>query len=699
MSITGIKEFTSRQLCMVDSTFLDMFDFKLVSGNRATALIKPNSIVFTESAAKKLFGNENPIGKTIARYGNDTILLTVTGLLKNIPPNSHMQFDALVSFSTIFRPQMMENWGGNWLVTYLELAPNADIAAMEKKFPAYLKRHMSEDNWKHYELFLQPLKAVHSGSTNITHDYVNFQKFDKRYTYIFSIIGIIILVIACINFMNLSTARSAERAKEVGIRKSVGAERTQLAIQFIGESVLLSFIALILAVILAKLFLPYVINLSQRKLELPLFSNVPLLLAIMGGTVLVGFISGIYPAAYLSSFQPVKVLKGSIQSGRNKSTLRNVLVVGQFTGAIFLIIATTFAVRQLRFMQSKDPGFNKDQVMIIPLNNKSNEKFAPLKKELLNNTLITGVTGAQQKLGNNLHQTGVVFHGNGPARELTSSQVIVDPDYLEVYKIPLIAGRNFSDDYASDNAKAYIVNESLAKELLKDDPKAPLSSLLGRNFGFGGMDSAGQIVGVSKDFNFNSLHHKIETLCIFNQSDWGFGEMAIRINGQKAKETISFVESAWKKMVPDTPFEYSFLDEHFAELYKADSQVSKVVAVLAILAIIISCLGLFGLASYSAERKVKEIGIRKVLGASVQNITMLLSGNFLKLVLLSNLIAIPLAWWSINKWLQDFAYRIDITWWVFALAALIALLIALFTVSFQAIKAAVANPVKSLRTE
>ena len=687
-------------ICWVDSTFLDIFDFKLISGNRATALQKPNSAVITEETAKKLFGSGNPVGKTIQRYSNDTINLIVTGVLKNVPPNSHMQFDALFSFNTIFRPQMANNWGGNWLVTYLDLAPNTNIAAMEKKFPAYLKQHMAEgDNWKHYELFLQPLKEVHSGSTNITHDYVNFQKFDKRYTYIFSIIGIIILVIACINFMNLSTARSAERAKEVGIRKSIGAERSQLALQFIGESVLLSFIALILAVILAKLFLPYVNNLSQRELELPLFSNLPLLLAIVGGTVFVGLISGIYPAAYLSSFQAVKVLKGSVQSGKNKSTLRNILVVGQFTGAIFLIIATTFAVKQLRFMQSKDPGFNKDQVMILPLNNKSNEKFSTIKKELLSSTLVTSVTGAQQQLGNNLHQTGVVFHGDGPARELTSSQVVVDPDYLEVYKIPLIAGRNFSNDYASDNAKTYIINESLARELLKSKPKAEYSSLLGRNFGFGGMDSAGQIIGVTKDFNFNSLHHKIETLCIFNQSDWGFGEMAIRINGQKAKETIALVESTWKKLVPDTPFEYSFLDEHFTELYKADSQVSKVVAALATLAIIISCLGLFGLASYSAERKVKEIGIRKVLGASVQNIVMLLSGNFLKLVLISNLIAIPLAWWAINKWLQDFAYRIDIVWWVFAFAAVIALFIALVTVSFQAIKAAVANPVKSLRTE
>lgn len=381
----------------VDSTFLDMFDFPLISGSRLTVLKKPNSILLTEESAKKLFGSADPIGQTIQRYSNDTINLTVTGILKNVPANSHMQFDGLISFSTIFRPEMMNNWGGNWLVTYLEFAPNANTAAMEKKFPAYLKRHMTEgDGWKFYELFLQPLSEVHSGSTNITHDYVNFQKFDTRYTYIFSVIGIIILIIACINFMNLSTARSAERAKEVGIRKSIGAERRQLALQFIGESVLLSFIALILGVLLAKLLLPYVNNLSQRELTLPIFSNISLLVIIIAGTIAVGLISGIYPAAYLSSFQPVKVLKGRMQAGNNKATLRNVLVVVQFSGAIFLIIATVFAVRQLSFMQKKDPGFNKDQVMILPLNNKTNEKYSTLKKELSASTLITGITGAQQ---------------------------------------------------------------------------------------------------------------------------------------------------------------------------------------------------------------------------------------------------------------------------------------------------------------
>lgn len=682
----------------VDSTFLQIFDFEVLRGDKNKILEKPNSIALTEESAKKLFGNEDPIGKTVTKYVGDTVVFTITGIMKDAPENSHLQFDGLASFSTIAGPRNMENWGGNWLVTYLDMQKGTDIASLEKKFPAYLKKYMAEnEGWKFYELFLQPIAEVHAGSTAITHDYINYKKFDKRYTYIFSIIAIVILIIACINFMNLSTARSAERAREVGIRKTVGAQRLQLAGQFLGESILLSLIALILAIIIVKLALPSITQLSQRELKLPL-TDLPLLLLIIAGTVVVGVIAGLYPAGYLSSFQPIRVLKGAISSGRGKSSFRNMLVVGQFTGAVLLIIGTVFAIRQLRYMQSKDPGFNRDQVMTLPLNRVTSGKYDALKQEMLTNAAITSVSASQQKLGNNLHQSGMIFHGDGPARELTSSQVVVDPDYLTLYKIPLIAGRNFTND-PKDNAKAYIVNETMAKELLKDQPVKTYESLIGKHYGFGGMDSAGFIAGVSKDFNFNSLHHKIETLSMFCQKDWGYSEVSVRINGAKAQAAIEHISTAWKKINADQPFEYSFLDEHFKELYDADRAVSKVVGILAGLAILISCLGLFGLASYSAERRVKEIGIRKVLGASVQNITAMLSRDFVRLVIISTLIAWPIAWFGVTRWLQDFAYRVPVSWWVFIMAAGIALLIALLTVSFQAIKAAVANPVKSLRTE
>jgi putative ABC transport system permease protein len=685
------------QVFAVDSTYLEMFDFKLLKGNRSTVLQKPNNILLTASAAQKIFGQEDPIGKTVTGYLRDTLNFTVTGILEDVPQNSQFQFDALFSFSSIIKPNMMDNWGGNWLNTYLELAPNTNIAAFEKKFPAYLKKYMANgDGWKFYELFLLPLNEVHSGATEVGLDYLNYQKFDKQYTNLFFIIALIVLAIACVNFMNLSTARSAERAREVGVRKSLGAHRWQLSIQFISESIILSLFALLLAIVIVELSLSSVNNLIRRNLEFPLFSSGSLLPALILATILTGVISGLYPAGYLSSFNPVRVLKGSIQTGKNKSLLRNVLVVAQFSSAIFLMIATLFVVKQLNFMQNRDTGFNRDQVVTIPLDNFTSRKFEVLKQDLLNNSLVSAVTGAQDQLGSHLDQSGIEYKGSGkPVRELTSTRLIVDHDYLNLYKISLAAGRNFSAE-PSANGREYIINESLARELLKDEPKAPVTSLLGGQFGF---DTVGTIVGIARDFNFNSLHNKIETMFMYNQKDWGYRTMSIKINGAKAKESIAFIKSTWQKNCADHPFEYQFLDEHFEEVYLADTQVSRVVGILATLAIIISCLGLFGLASYSAERRVKEVGIRKVLGASVGNIATMLSVDFLKYVLIAALIAWPLAWFSIYKWLQDYAYRVNMSWWIFLLAAVLALIIALVTISFQAIKAAMANPVKSLRSE
>ncbi|MFL5810656.1 MAG: ABC transporter permease [Flavisolibacter sp.] len=697
MQITyGEKRLYLPQVFIVDSTFLQIFDFELISGNRATALEKPNNIVLTEKTVHKLFGNENPIGKTITHYGEDTASFVVTGVLKDIPDNSQLQFDALFAFNTHNNADWMNNWGGNWLNTYLVLTPGTDVAALEKKFPAYLKKYMTNgDGWKNYELFLLPLKDVHAGATDIGLDYVNFQKFDKTYVNLFSVIALIVLLIACINFMNLSTARSAERAREVGVRKSIGAHRFQLALQFLSETVLLSLIALVLAVTLVKLCIPYVNELSQRQLSLPIFTDIRLWFYLIGATIILGIISGLYPAAYLSSFQPVKVLKGTLESGSNKGRLRNILVVTQFASAIFLMIATVFAVRQLNYMQDRDPGFQRDQIVTIPLDGNAREKYEVLKQELSNGALVNGVTAAQDVLGSHLDQSGIEFKGNGPLRQLTSTRLIVDPDYVDLFHLSLLYGKNFSKD-GSGNGKEYIINESLAKELLKDNPKEPLSSLIGKRFGF---DSLGTITGIARDFNFNSMHNKIETMFLFNNKDWSYSQMSVKINGKKAKEALAFIGSVWKKNFPDRPLEYQFLDEHFEELYKADMQVSRIVGILAFLAIIISCLGLFGLASYSAERRVKEVGIRKVMGASIQNIILLLSKNFIKLVFIANIIAWPLAWYALNKWLEDYAYRVNISWWVFLLSGLGAMLIAVVTISFQAIRAAVANPMKSLRNE
>ena len=692
----GEKRIYLPQMFAVDTSFFSIFDFPLVEGNRQSCLHKPNSAVITESTAHKLFGNENPMGKTITHYASDTMSFTVTGIMKDAPLNSQLQFDAITSFKTFFQPWMLNNWGGNWLNTYFVLAPNTNVAAMEKKFPDYLKRHMRDnDGWKHYELFLLPFRDVHAHAADIGLDYLNYQKFDNNYTDVFLVIALIVLAIACINFMNLSTARSSERAKEVGIRKSIGAQRFQLGFQFLGETMMLSIIALLISMVFVFLALPFIENLSERNLKPLLWQHPGLLICIIGGSVLVGLVSGMYPAFYLSSFQPSKVLKGDKASGNKNSNFRNFLVVGQFVSAIFLIIATIFVFRQFNYMQHHDPGFIRDQVLTISLNRVTYQKYNLLKGELLKSPYVSSVTASQDQLGSHLDQTGVTFRGDGPARELAVTQLIVDPDYLKLYQLKLTDGRDFSNEKQA-NGREYIVNEGLARELLKDHHQAPLSSLIGKPFGF---DSLGTIIGVAKNFNFNSLHYKIENMFLYSQKDWGFSTLSVKLKGQKQVEALASIQSTWKSLFPDNPLEYQFLDDHFKEIYQTDAQITQMVGILAFLAIFISCLGLFGLASYSAERRIKEIGVRKVLGASISSIVSLLSKHFIKLVIIANIIAWPLAWFTVNHWMQDYAYRLPMSWWVFILAGFVALIIALATVSLLAVKAAAANPVDSLRSE
>lgn len=684
------------QVFAVDSTFLKIFNFKVLKGNAQSAVEKPNSIAITQETAEKLFGKEDPIGKIINHYGGDTVKFTVTAVMANVPKNSQLQFDALYSLAGIHLQPWMDGWTGNWLNTYVKMAPGINTAALEQKMPAFLKKHIGGEDYKHYELFFMPLKDAHANAADIGLDYLNFQKFDKKSTNLFAIIALIVLVIACINFMNLSTARSTERAKEVGIRKSIGASRPQLALQFLGETVLLSLMALVLAVALVEITLPFINNLSLRQLSLPIFGNPVSVLLILVGTTAVGLLSGAYPALYLSSFQPVKVLKGVVDTGKNKGTMRNVLVVGQFTSAVFLMIATVFVVKQLDFMQKKDPGFSRDQVLTIPLDRITGRNYDVFKQTLLGNTLVTAVTAAQDQLGSHLDQSGVEFqYGNNPKRQLTSTQLIVDHDYLKLYKIKLAEGKDFSSE-RNANGREYIINQALAKELLKDYPKATEASLIGKHFGY---DSLGVITGIAKNFNFNSMHYKVETMFMFNQKDWGYTNVSVKVKAGKSAEAVNFIKATWKNLNPDHPFAYQFLDEHFQEVYRADSQVSKIVGILAGLAIVISCLGLFGLASFSAEKRVKEIGIRKTLGASVQSIVLLLSSHFIKLVLIANLIAWPLAWVVMGKWLEAFAYRISLTLTTFLFVALASVVIALLTISAQSVKAAIANPVKSLKSE
>ncbi|PZX51329.1 ABC transporter permease [Algoriphagus chordae] len=682
-----------------DSTFFEIFDFKMIAGDPVTALKEPNSLVLTTESAEKIFGNDTALGKVLSVANQDSTFFTVTGVIDNIPDNSHLQFEGLVSLGTFAGPAAMDNWGGNWLTTYLELGEDSDIDAMEARFPDYLTSHMGEDGAAGYELFLQPLSDVHANSTDITHDYINFQKFDGAYTRIFFYIALIVLFIAAINFVNLSSAKSISRAMEIGVRKASGASKTQLYLQFIGESILISLIAMAFAAIFVSLALPFLNQFSQRQLEFPLFREPLFLGGMLIGAIIVGVLSGLYPALYLSSFNPVKVLKGSPVTGKRKADFRNVLVVVQFSCAIFLIISTLFASRQVRFMQEKDLGFTHEQIITIPFGRNYTDRYETLKQELLGSSQVQEVSASGQRLGNNLHQTGITFHGTGPAVNLATSQVVVDPNFLDVYEIELIAGRNFNDS-EGDNGNTYLINESLAKELiLKDGSDRDIESLIGSQFGFSGMDSAGRIVGVVKDFNFNSLHHKIETLTIFNQRNWGYEELSVKLSGENVPEALAQIESIWNTQIPEREFEYQFLDDHFTELYRADQTVNTIVGMLTLLSILISCLGLFGLVSFTMEQRVKEIGIRKVLGASVATVVAILSKDFIKLVLIAILIAIPISWYVVDRWIQDFAYRIDIEWWVFAISGLVAILIALATVSSQAFRAALMNPVKSLKSE
>ena len=680
----------------VDSTFFRMFDFPLLKGERNRVLNGSGDAVISESLAKKIFGNEDPIGRMVSWYGGDSTEFIVRGIMKDVPETSHLQMDMVATIPTEVKKDYAGSWGGNWLVTYLELSDQASVPRLEAQFPAFLKKNLDEKGAQQYELFLQPLKDVHSRSTDITHDYVNYQKFDRSNTYVFIVIALIVLAIACMNFVNLSTARSLSRAKEVGIRKTIGAARFQLAQQFIQESLLFVFLALLLSLLLAGIFLPYLNNLSGYHMSyMALFRPLPLAL-LLGGTILVGLFSGAYPAFYLSSFRPSKVLKGSLQTGRQKSFGRNVLVVCQFAGANVLIIATVFVIRQLNFMQSNDPGFSKDQVIAIKCRENAGEKFKTLKQEFLKSPDIAYVTGSFQRLGNNLHQRGIRFKGLGEERSAATSHIRVDRDFLKLYGIKLIAGRDFRE---SDHRQGFLVNETMARQILKDTPGEPIEKLIGTPMGFGNQEKLGTIIGITKDFNFNSFHHKVEALTISYADSMPFTEISVKVAGHKINDALSFMQSAWKKAVPNVDFEYSFLDEDFAALYRADTQLSRIVGILSGIAIIIAALGLFGLATYATEKRVKEIGVRKVFGASVQNIALLLNRDFLKPVVLASLIAWPVAWLILRSWLDHFAFRIELNIWVFLLTAVMAGLIAFVTVSIRTLRAALNNPVKSLRTE
>ncbi|XOV91748.1 MAG: ABC transporter permease [Bacteroidota bacterium] len=692
----GDKKLVVKSVAGVDSTFLQVFDFELISGNRKTALVAPNSIVISEDVATRFFSTTDVIGKSLYSDGNE---FNITGVMENVPENSHLQFDMLYSLSTLGadRPNFNNETGSNFMIAYVLLKPNSAVDAIEGKFPDYLASLVDNPEINEaYKLFLQPLGDVHLASIEIEHDYQNYRKFNGTYIKVFMLTGIFILIIACVNFMNLTTARSNTRFREIGVRKSIGARKAQLVHQFILESVELAVIALIMGISLGFLALPLLNDLISRQLSMfTIFTDIELTGWIFGITILLGILSGLYPSLYLSSFRPTYILK-VVGASRSKSILRSTLVIIQFSLAIGMIVSTIIVVQQLFFIQNKDVGFNKDHMLLVSMNDEANDKYELMKEELQRNPNVLGVTASGQRIGNNFHQYGFKYKKDTSILRIVPSNVMVDYNYLDVYGIKVKSGRNFSDEIAADDGRSFIINESFATKLDFDNP-------VGQRIGHGWYDddSLGTIIGVTEDFNFNSLHYKVNALSMVVHSDWNFSEMSVKLNGNNLQAGINAVEKIWDEQIVDSgyPFEYKFLDEHFDEVYKSDQQMGSVVTIMAILSIMVGCLGLFGLASISIEQRIKEIGIRKALGATTGELLILLSKNYAVLIVISLLIASPLAYLYLENWLTNFAFHISINPLIFLLGGFIAMLVAIMTVSFHTFRASRTNPVDALHYE
>jgi len=688
------KKFYDTKIVYADSSLFDIFSFSMLQGNPKNALVQPYSIVLTETAARRYFGNEPPMGKTMKF--SDTINLTVTGIIKDIPANSHFIFDAVLSRTTIsdmnhYAPET--NWFNNGQYSYLLLPEHYPYHDLEKKINDYVHKQMEEERknsglW--YDFILQPLPDIHLRS-NI-HAEINPNS-DISLVYIFSAAAILILLIACCNFINLSTAQSLNRSREIGLRKVVGARRIQLGIQFLSESFLFAVLGGLLAFVFVIGALPEFNEYTAKSIPTNIFTNGQLLWVFGGILFSVGLIAGAYPALLMSSFAPINALRGAIRHGWQDVFLRKGLVIFQFTIAIILIAGTGLVLQQLRFIQNHKIGLNKEQVIEVNMRRADLAKGETLLNEFSQNAGVVNATLTDFSFKSGLSNIAVLPEG-AANNEITSQSVIsVDENFIKTFQIPLAAGREFSKSYATDSLEGFIINET-AVELFgwKTADQA-----IGKNLDWG-LGKKGKVVGVVKDFNFSSLHDKVKPIIIHILPDW-YRFVAIRIKPERLTQTLKQLSGIWKDINSESPFEYTFLDEDFRNLYKEEQNLQSVLKLFTFLSIFIACLGLFGLAAFSIKQRFKEIAVRKVLGSSVAGITSLLSKDFLLLVLASAFIAIPLTWWGINKWLEGFAYRIIISWWVFGLAGLIAVIIALVTVSVHAIKAAIANPIKSLRTE
>ncbi len=689
-----------------DENLFDVFTLKILEGDPKTALKEPFSVMLSEDAAKKYFGTEDPMNKILR--ANNQFDVKVTGVYQKFPANSHLHPGILISFNTLKdsavygAENLRTNWGNNSFFTYLLLPEHYDIKRMIARFPEFVDKRMDHKDYngalpsKFTKIGLQKLTDIHLYSHT---DYEAEPNGDITRVYIFSIIALFILLIACINYMNLSTARSALRAREIGIRKVIGAMKKEIIFQFLSESVLIAWAAIIISLILLYFTLPWLNQLSDQNLSMDILLKWQVLIPIISAPFIIGILSGIYPALFMSSFQPVKTLKGLLKAGRGNISFRKVLVVTQFGISIVLIITTIIVFQQLRYMQNTSLGYDKEHLVTMPYNNFLNPAYEQFRNELLRNPNIKEVARSSRiPTGRLLDEMGASTYVGDSSRPITADIKFVagDYDFIPTYGVHVVAGRNFSRSYGTDTSN-FILNESAVSAIGWKTPQ----DAVGKDFKYG--STRGKVIGVMADFHFESLRNKIVPIILCNPpvtaTDSYFNNLSIKVSGNNVQNTLSMVGNTWRKYLPELPYQFTFLDEKFDELYKSEQRQGTIFTVFACVAIFIACLGLFGLSAFTISQRFKEIGVRRVLGANVDSIVLLLSKDFLRLVFVASIIAFPIAWYAMTHWLADFAYRVNIQWWVFMLAAVLALVVALATVSFHAVKAAIANPVKSLRSE
>ncbi|MFC5410987.1 ABC transporter permease [Larkinella bovis] len=664
--------------------FLSIFSFPLVQGDPKTALTRPESIVISEKLARKYFPQQDALGKTI-RVDNKTDLM-ITGVLAELPENNSLTFDYLIAWEQFVKNNAwVKEWSNNGPRAFVLLSPKTDPEKFSAKIKDYIKQKTNQQT-TNIELFLQKNSEayLHSNFKNGTLDGGRIE-----YVRMFVIVAVFILIIACINFMNLATARSVKRAKEVGVRKVVGAVRQSLMAQFLGESLLISSLALCVAVLVVMLMLPIFNELTEKKLAFR-FTDGSLWALLLGLTLITGVVSGSYPALFLSSLKPVVVLKGVLKFKPSATVFRKGLVVFQFSLSILLIVGMIIIYRQIQYIQTKNLGFDKENLVYMPLEGELKKNYQTFRNELKTQPGIKEISASwSDPLEVGSSTIGVTWRGKDTTQRILFNQTAVHYGYLKAMNIRLKEGRDFSPAYTTDTTN-YIINEAAARKIGYKNPVGQELTFWGRK---------GIIVGVVKDYHINSLHVAIDPLILHMQREEFDGVVLARTEPGQTQTALESLEKTFRKFNPRYPFEYKFTDQEFGNNYKSEKIISQLANYFAFLAIFISCLGLFGLATFTAEQRTKEIGIRKVLGASVTNIVLMLSKDFLLLVLLSSLVALPVAWWAMSSWLEKYANRIEIEWWMFAVAVVAALFIALFTISFQSVKAALMNPVKSLKTE